>query len=354
MSCYILEKLRFWASFQPHFHVVDPKCDTSIERTWLFPCFQHARQVFIVLLRALRSSFSLRQVKLFCHSVFVQTVKNKWIHNFKIPQNGRRDSCKVSCSSSHRHCSAGSHRRRHSWISSIHHYRHIHTFLQSTLGRAQNSQSLPSRCCSYKLNYLELIISHVLWLETYIKKRKYCCFGLTNEWKHQQKLHSTHPWTPRSAPGMGSRVEHLSSLWLKFSQLSSSEESSQSSSPLQRRDWLMQRPGEMTRQSHSHRCPWTSHLHTESALSKWSLRRLARFFAGEALSAVIRHQTLCGCCRTCQLIPQGIETLCATKLWGLLQVSEAELSKHVENKLKSAHSGVHIDPYKSTYIMLIM
>lgn len=91
-------------------------------------------------------------------------------------------------------------------------------------------------------------------------------------------------------------------------------------------------------------------LHTYRQVSKWSLMRLAGSFAGEALSAVIRHQTLCGCCRTCQLIPQCVETLCATKLWGLLQVSEPELNKQVK-LTQSAHSGVHIDPYKSTYTL---
>lgn len=69
-----------------------------------------------------------------------------------------------------------------------------------------------------------------------------------------------YPWVPRSAPGIGRRVEHLSSLWVTFSQSSSSEKSSQSDSPLQRSDWLIQRPGKTNSHSHKHTiCPPYAH-----------------------------------------------------------------------------------------------
>lgn len=60
-------------------------------------------------------------------------------------------------------------------------------------------------------------------------------------------------------------------------------------------------------------------------LSEWTLMGLACFFAGEALFTVIWHPTLCGCCWTCQILPQCLNALCAAKLWGLLQVPETEL-----------------------------
>lgn len=54
--------------------------------------------------------------------------------------------------------------------------------------------------------------------------------------------HIIYPCVPRSAPGIGMRVEHLSFLWLTFSHPSSSEKSSQSGSPLHWSERLMQRP----------------------------------------------------------------------------------------------------------------
>lgn len=67
---------------------------------------------------------------------------------------------------------------------------------------------------------------------------------MTFKWtKSPLTVCNVHPCVPRSAPGIDMRVEHLSSRRLKLSHWSSSEKSSQSNSPLQRRDWLMQRPG---------------------------------------------------------------------------------------------------------------
>lgn len=156
---------------------------------------------------------------------------------------------------------------------------------------------------------------------------------------------------PRSAPGIGRRVEHLSSLWLMASQPSSSEESSQSNSPLQRRDWLMQRPRQVERPSYTNifilKCtfvcvfvdktlnacasiftPRDKNAVTQSGgdvLSDRSLIELACFIAGEALATVIWHQTWRGCCWTPQRLPQCLNALCASKLRRLLHVSETEL-----------------------------
>ncbi len=68
----------------------------------------------------------------------------------------------------------------------------------------------------------------------------------------------------------------------------------------------------------------------ESVLPERSLMGLACFFAGEALSTVIWHQTLCGCFWTGQFLPQCPIALCATKLWGLLQVLETELRQELK------------------------
>ena len=54
----------------------------------------------------------------------------------------------------------------------------------------------------------------------------------------------SYPWEPFLAPGIGMSVEHLSSLILTSPQSASSLQSSQSSSPLQRRSLLMQRSEE--------------------------------------------------------------------------------------------------------------
>ena len=85
-----------------------------------------------------------------------------------------------------------------------------------------------------------------------------------NKNNKSSKSCSIYPWVPRSAPGIGRRVEHLSSLWLTFSQLSSSEKSSQSDSPLQRSDLLIQRPGKTHSHSNRHTvCPLYAHTNGE-------------------------------------------------------------------------------------------
>lgn len=149
--------------------------------------------------------------------------------------------------------------------------------------------------------------------------------------EHQWWLCNIYPWVPCSAPGMGRRVEHLSSLRLNLSQPSSSEKSSQSDSPLQRSNWPTQRPTK----THSHSqntelyilgTSRSEHLHFEDKVAcEWLLTGLACFFAGEALFTVIWHQTLCGCCWTCQLLPQQLRALCAPKLRRFLHVSKTEL-----------------------------
>lgn len=180
-------------------------------------------------------------------------------------------SCEVSCSSFRLRCSAGFHRLLHKWIFSIHHYRRIHTFLQSNSSRALDPQSLQSRRCSYRQkriiqSKLGIIIlgtcqtnKIVLWFvyipkvwKQFVNQRILTCrlietIFLPTVVVSQRHLHlqfCIYPWVPRSALGIGSKVEHLSPLRLTTSQPSSSEKSLQSDSPLQRRDWLMQRPGQ--------------------------------------------------------------------------------------------------------------
>lgn len=66
------------------------------------------------------------------------------------------------------------------------------------------------------------------------------------------------------------------------------------------------------------------------------LEKPTRFFAGEAVATVIGYQTLLGCSRTRQRIPQRLHTVCPTKLRWLLQVAETEL-RQMGAQLKSTH-----------------
>lgn len=61
MLRYVCHELILIASFQSHFHVLDPDCNTEIEGIPSFPCGHQARRIFIIFMRALGRGFSLQE-----------------------------------------------------------------------------------------------------------------------------------------------------------------------------------------------------------------------------------------------------------------------------------------------------